>query len=58
MGFLKPDLFTRRCGAFGSADLSCVLVKDGHPALSLPKGPSLQHLLLDHAYGIIRAAFL
>jgi hypothetical protein len=31
MGFLKPDLFTRRCGTFRSADL----VMDGRePALS------------------------
>ena len=35
MGFLKPDLFTRRCGAFRSADFFAYSVKDGRePALS------------------------
>ena len=47
MGFLKPDLFTRRCGVLHSADLFLYSVKDGRGR------PSLHYM-----YGIIRAAFL
>jgi len=41
MGFLKPDLFTRRCGAFCSADF--VMDGRGHPSLH-------SRLVRDHAH--------
>jgi len=58
MGFLKPDLFTRRCRAFRSADFSGVwfhwpLATDHWPLLLVrDHAPYFLKIRITHQYGI------
>jgi hypothetical protein len=50
LGFLKPDLFTRRCGVFRSAGFA----KDGQPVAEGPVAPLSLFLVRDHPHDLFK----